>query len=454
MNVRSAARRHLVFGVFGLGLSVWGLWQDIGWIAQPFYAYAWWSYIFLLDGFVALRRGHSLLTTRRRFIGPIVLWSVTFWFFFELLNIRFQNWYYIGVFDVRTSPEVILGVVVFDVACFGTVFTGLFQTYEAITALGLFRGRSIRPRRLASAASYAIQGLGAVMVALAVLFPFYLAPPVWGSLTFLVDPWNYRRGARSLLGDVERGDVGIVARLLLAGLVCGLVWESFNFLAPQKWIYTVRGLEDLKLFEMPALGFLGFPALALDAFAAYAMIAYRFHGNETWENPSDIAAEPRPRRPVSPTLFWGLTPLHVAFWGLVIVLIQEVNIGSVQLELQHLEGLPAQAVVRLEDQGIRRPRQLLRALDDPTRREQIESSLGMGKDAIEDLIEEVRLFTFKGIGHYHGRLLQRAGIHTVADLDGQDPNTLYARLVEVRKAQTFPALRPGMVRVWVLAARP
>ena len=277
---------------------------------------------------------------------------------------------------------------------------------------------------------------------------------MWGSLTFLVDPWNYRRGARSLLGDVERGDVGIVARLLLAGLVCGLVWESFNFLAPQKWIYTVRGLEDLKLFEMPALGFLGFPALALDAFAAYAMIAYRFHGNETWENPSDIAAEPRPRRPVSPTLFWGLTPLHVAFWGLVIVLIQEVNIGSVQLELQHLEGLPAQAVVRLEDQGIRRPRQLLRALDDPTRREQIESSLGMGKDAIEDLIEEVRLFTFKGIGHYHGRLLQRAGIHTVADLDGQDPNTLYARLVEVRKAQTFPALRPGMVRVWVLAARP
>ena len=111
-----------------------------------------------------------------RFIGPIVLWSVTFWFSFELLNIRFQNWYYIGVFDVRTSPEVILGVVVFDVACFGTVFTGLFQTYEAITALGLFRGRSIRPRRLASAASYAIQGLGAVMVALAVLFPFYLAP--------------------------------------------------------------------------------------------------------------------------------------------------------------------------------------------------------------------------------------------------------------------------------------
>jgi hypothetical protein len=440
MNVRSAARRHLVFGVFGLCLSVWGLWQDIGWIAQPFYAYAWWTYIFLLDGFVALRRGDSLLTTRRRFIGPIVLWSVTFWFFFELLNIRFQNWYYIGVFDVRAGPEVILGVVVFDVACFGTVFTGLFQTYEAIAALGLFRGRSIRPRRLASAASYVIQGLGAVMVALAVLFPFYLAPLVWGSLTFLVDPWNYRRGARSLLGDVERGDVGIVARLLLAGLVCGLVWESFNFLAPQKWIYTVLGLEDLKLFEMPALGFLGFPSLALDAFAADAMIAYRFHGNEAWENPSDIPVEPRPRRPVSPTLFWGLTPLHVAFWGLVIVVIQEVNIGSVQLEFQHLEGLPARAVVRLEEQGIRRPRQLLRALDDPTRREQIESSLGMGKDAIEDLIEEVRLFTLKGIGHDHGRLLQRVGIHTVADLDGQDPNTLYARLVEVRQAQTFPAL--------------
>ena len=78
----------------------------------------------------------------------------------------------------------------------------------------------------------------------------------------------------------------------------------------------------------------------------------------------------------------------------------------------------------------------------------------VGKEAIKGLIEEVRLFTFKGIGHHHGRLLTRAGIHTLADLEGQDPNALYARLVEVRKAQTFPALRPGMVRVWVLAARP
>ena len=123
----------------------------------------------------------------------------------------------------------------------------------------------------------------------------------------------------------------------MAGLLCGVVWESLNFFAPQKWIYTVRGLENLKLFEMPVLGFFGFPALAYDAIAGFSLMAYLFLGNETWEHPSDVSypLAPRPRPPR--WILWSTIPLQVGAWAIVLLAVQEVNLGSLQLELSDFE---------------------------------------------------------------------------------------------------------------------
>jgi hypothetical protein len=79
--------------------------------------------------------------------------------------------------------------------------------------------------------TYILQGAGLVMGGVALLFPQYLGPLIWGSVTLVVDPWNYRRGAVSLLRDLEEGDYGRLGRLLLAGLICGVLWESLNFFA-------------------------------------------------------------------------------------------------------------------------------------------------------------------------------------------------------------------------------
>ena len=443
--------RLILLGAFGLASSFAGLWLDIGFIAQPFYAYAWWSYIFMLDGFVAWRRGSSLLTTRRRHLPSILLWSVTFWYFFEVLDLRYQNWYYVGVVGVGSVGDA-LGGAFFGAAAFATVFMGLFETYEVLTALELASRVEIRPRQLAPWVSYGVQSLGAVMVTLSLAFSYYLAPLVWGSLTFLVDPWNYRRGARSILADFERGHLGVVVRLLVAGLLCGLVWESFNFLAPQKWIYTVRGLEELKLFEMPALGFLGFPALALDAFAAYAALAYLFHANATWEHPDDVNQRLEPRAPLSTIAFAAMLPLHLVFWGVVGLLAMTTNVGSLQLELEHLETLPPDGAAILEAEDIRRPRHLLQALEEPGRRDRIRERLELSENGIKELYEETSLLTHKGIGHHHGAHLRQLGYRRIEDIRGADVDALYAELDAARAGARFPALRLSMVRVWVLAA--
>ena len=81
-------------------VAVWGLFTDRVWVSQAFYAWAWWAWILLLDAFCVWRRGSSLLTTRRPLLGLLATSSVTFWFLFELLNLRFQNWYYVGTFEL------------------------------------------------------------------------------------------------------------------------------------------------------------------------------------------------------------------------------------------------------------------------------------------------------------------------------------------------------------------
>lgn len=434
----------LISGLLGLAVASWGLFRDVGFIAQPFYAYAWWSTILTLDGIAALRRKSSILTSRRELLFPLLIWSVTFWFLFELLNLRFQNWYYVGVFAGRSSADLLAGAL-FGVVSFATVFLGIFETFDTLGGTSR-RGRS---RPMPDWTSYAIQAVGVLMVALAVLFPRYLAPLVWGSVTYLLDPWNYRRGARSLLAEAEAGNFRTLARLLAAGLLCGLVWESFNYFSPQKWIYTVRGLEGLKLFEMPLPGFLGFPALALDAFSFFAFVSYWFHGNRTWENPADVLQMPSPGRRLPTWAFAAALPLHAALWIAVSHSIEGVNVGSVELRIQDLKTLPAEALPELEKIGIVRPRQLLRAIEDPEERRGIDLS----PVDLRKVEAEIRLLMLKGIGPHHGGLLSMAGIESVEELAGADPDELFRALQRERGAATFPALRREMVQVWVDAAR-
>jgi hypothetical protein len=333
----------------------------------------------------------------------------------------------------------------FGVVSFATVLLGVFETADALGG----RMRRTEPRRIPRWLPYAFQALGIVMVGLATLFPRYLAPLVWGSVTFLLDPLNYRRGARSLLADVEGGNWRSPARLLLAGLLCGLLWESFNYFAPQKWIYTVRGLEGLKLFEMPLPGFLGFPALALDAFSFFAFVSYGLHGNRTWENPEDLSQRLLPRKAFSPSAFAFTIPLHLTLWLAVSIATEDVNIGSVALEISDLRTLSPDAISELGKRGIARPVQLLRAIEDPVRREEIP----LPASQLREVEAEIRLLTLKGIGRAHGELLRRAGIASVEDLALADPDELYGALERLRGSDGFPALRRDMVLVWVDAAR-
>jgi hypothetical protein len=102
----------------------------------------------------------------------------------------------------------------------------------------------------------------------------YLFGLVWIGFFLLLDPLNRRLGLPSLLGDLAQGRRGRLYSLLISGWVCGWLWEFWNYWAAAKWHYTFPILQRWKIFEMPALGYLGFLPFALECFAMYVTAAW------------------------------------------------------------------------------------------------------------------------------------------------------------------------------------
>jgi hypothetical protein len=80
------------------------------------------------------------------------------------------------------------------------------------------------------------------------------------------------------LGHLGRGDWRLAAALALGALVCGFFWELWNFYSYPKWTYHTPGVDFLHVFEMPLLGFLGYPPFGLELYALAHLIAPRPSG--------------------------------------------------------------------------------------------------------------------------------------------------------------------------------
>ena len=100
----------------------------------------------------------------------------------------------------------------------------------------------------------------------------YLAAPVWLGFIFLLDPITARLGGPSLARDWRARQFDRTINLAMSGVLCGVLWEFWNYWSRAKWHYTVPIMEHLKVFEMPLPGYLGFPAFALECFTMYAFV--------------------------------------------------------------------------------------------------------------------------------------------------------------------------------------
>jgi hypothetical protein len=273
--LRDTRRLHL-HGLLGAGVIVGAellLVAGSPLVGRWFTPIVWTGYVLLMDAVVARLTGRSYLTTDRLEGALVALASVGGWWLFELYNApRFWRggadlvgvwWQYHNL-----EPNLLLRRVGYDWA-FATIFPALFLTAAALRAT-VFKRARVRPWRPAPGLLRAAVAVGAasVVLPLAIVSP-WLVPLVWTGWALLLEPLNHRGGRPSWLADLAAGDASRVAALLASGLVCGVLWEFWNYWALTKWTYTVPYAPNAKLFEMPVLGYLGFLPFALECFAMY-----------------------------------------------------------------------------------------------------------------------------------------------------------------------------------------
>ena len=260
-------------------------------VSYWFFPLAWWPYILIVDGLVYRRKGSSLLSRHPREFFLLLPWSVGFWLIFELFNVVLNNWYYVMV------PENMLQRWVGYAVCFATVLPGLFETIDLLDAYGLFSESRVPPISSSTSwyAPFIVTGL--MFLALPLLWPQFFFPLVWGIFIFLLEPLNHRLGLPSLMRDWQQGTLRTFYLLLVAGAICGLLWEFWNFWALTKWEYSVPYVGWLKVFEMPILGFFGFPPFAVECYVMMSTVSLLRQGRG-WRNPTKPISQPRPILPI------------------------------------------------------------------------------------------------------------------------------------------------------------
>jgi hypothetical protein len=251
---------HLWIGLACLLIFQTALVLRIELVTTYFYSLIWWSYIVMIDGFVFRLRGNSLIVNQTRRFFLLIPWSVAIWLIFEGFNLVLKNWHYVGV-----TKEMMIRWPGYFVA-FGTVLPAILETKDILSVLGIFEKSSVTPITVQASGYKPLIITGTLCLILPLLFPQFCFPLVWFGFVFLLEPFNHHTGRQSLLRDLQQGKTGNLYQLLLSGMICGLLWEFWNFWATSKWIYTVPIVGQIKFFEMPVLGFFGFPPFALECF--------------------------------------------------------------------------------------------------------------------------------------------------------------------------------------------
>ncbi len=311
--------------------------------------------------------GRSLLSRPGR-----LLWlagvSVAWWTLFEALNLRLGNWYYV-MDDPRRWVRWAGGIV-----AFATVLPGIVVTLTFIEDRGWLR--TVRVPALS---------------------------------------WSAAR-------DRACG---------VPGLVCGLLWETWNFWARTKWIYTVPFFDRFKLFEMPVLGMVGFAPFAVECLALV-----RF-----------LQALGERRRP---TLALGATAWAAAagFTAVVFAAGEGVTVDSYYVPVRELHVLEPGTRERLAALGLVSPEKLARALDAAEDRGRWKEQSGLTLQELERAQAAVRLVLRHGLGERRALELRTLGIRTVDDLRRWRAEDLAAAL---RENDPRPGARflERRARVWV-----
>jgi len=263
-NKRTLALFSILTAGLLFGISTLAMLSGFEPFYSGYYSFAWWSYIIFIESLLYRRGGKSLLYENPRKFLLLLPLSAVVWQVFEAFNFRLSDWHYINI-----PSDTVARWTGYPIA-YATVLPGIFSTKALLEFIGVLKNSRTAPLSNPQKLYKPFILAGILCLILPLAWPEYFFPLVWLAFIFLMEPVNHRFGAPSLLRDWETGSLRNSYLLLMAGAICGFLWELWNFWAGSKWIYSVPHLGFLKIFEMPLLGFFGFPPFAVECYAMTA----------------------------------------------------------------------------------------------------------------------------------------------------------------------------------------
>ncbi len=249
-------------------------WTRFSWF-RPFQPYTfiplWFSFVFLVNGLSHWRTGSSLL--ERAPVGFVLLFpaSSIFWWYFEYLNRFVQNWYYVGIDDFSTIQYVVTASV-----SFSTVLPAVLSVNEFLKGFGRFENAfedfaplNLRTPGIVAACALLLSSSGLIAIG---ILPDILFPLLWTAPLIIVTAINFFLGIPTVFEPLGKGSWTPVCRLAASGLICGIFWEMWNYFSYAKWIYSIPFVSQLKIFEMPLLGYAGYLPFGLECAVAGSFV--------------------------------------------------------------------------------------------------------------------------------------------------------------------------------------
>ena len=263
-----------IYGVLGIIMVLFAelnFYFKIEPFASWYFVIIWFGYIFLIDAVVYKLKEHSLMMNRREQFVKALLLSALIWWLFELINLKTFNWNYLSMTSYREPWW--FRIFVFRTIAFSTVLPAIIETFELIKTFKLFnKTKLMKHHKITHKFLSRMTLTGVFMLILAILFPKYFYPFVWTAFYFILDPINYLHNQPSIVGYWKKGNIKIPLMLFVAGTLCGLLWEFWNYYAVMKWYYSIPFVGFFKIFEMPILGYLGYGPFAFELFAMYYFV--------------------------------------------------------------------------------------------------------------------------------------------------------------------------------------
>jgi len=247
-------------------------WTRFSWFAEyQYYTFAplWVSFIVVLNAITYRRSGHSLITHAPHYLLKLFLFSALFWWYFELLNRLVQNWSYAGL-----APGGLLLYLTSSTVAFSTVLPGVISMAELLATVPMLESSRCTVR-FDLHRPFVIKMLavtGSVGLLLIGIFPNLLFPLLWVAPLLLILAFQLRCGDSNLINGCAAGCWHQLTIPMLAGVICGLLWEMWNGYSHTVWHYAIPYVDRFHLFEMPILGYAGYLPFGLECIAAAQLI--------------------------------------------------------------------------------------------------------------------------------------------------------------------------------------